>query len=60
MSSIGHPLLGDEVYGNGKNKYGFKGQALHAKVLGFIHPSTNEYMEFRSELPIEFQKLLAK
>ena len=60
MSSIGHPLLGDEVYGSGKNKYGFKGQALHAKVLGFIHPSTNEYIEFSSELPLEFQKLLAK
>ena len=36
MSYIGHPLLGDEVYSNGKNKYGFKGQALHAKILGFI------------------------
>lgn len=59
MSSIGHPLLGDDVYGSGKNKYGFEGQALHAKVLGFIHPSTNEYMEFSSELPIEFQKLLS-
>lgn len=60
MASIGHPLLGDAVYGNGKNKYGFIGQALHAKVLGFIHPSTGKYIEFSSELPIEFQKLLAK
>lgn len=60
MSYIGHPLLGDEVYSNGKNKYGFKGQALHAKILGFIHPSTGCYMEFSSSLPEEFQKLLAK
>lgn len=60
MASIGHPLLGDSVYGNGKNKYGFIGQALHAKMLGFIHPSTGKYIEFSSEPPIEFQKLLAK
>jgi len=60
MSYIGHPLIGDDVYGNGKNKYGFVGQALHAKILGFIHPSTSEYMEFSSPLPLEFQKLLAK
>lgn len=60
MAYIGHPLLGDEVYSNGKNKYGFVGQALHAKILGFVHPSTNKYMEFSSNLPEEFQKLLAK
>jgi len=60
MSYIGHPLLGDEVYGNGKNKYGFEGQALHAKILGFIHPRTGEYMEFSSTLPEEFLELLAK
>lgn len=60
MSYIGHPLLGDEVYGNGKNKYGFVGQALHAKILGFKHPRTGEYMEFSSTLPEEFLELLAK
>ncbi|MBQ7668756.1 MAG: RluA family pseudouridine synthase [Clostridia bacterium] len=60
MSYIGHPLIGDTVYGSGKNSYGIKGQALHAKVLGFVHPVTNEYMEFSSPLPQEFQKLLAK
>lgn len=60
MAYIGHPLLGDNVYSNGKNKYGFVGQALHAKILGFIHPSTGEYMEFSSNLPEEFEKLLAK
>jgi len=60
MAYINHPLLGDTVYSSGKNKYGFTGQALHAKILGFIHPSTGKYMEFSSSLPEEFQKLLAK
>jgi len=60
MTYIGHPLLGDTVYSTGKNKYGFIGQALHAKTLGFIHPSTGKYMEFSSSLPEEFEKLLAK
>lgn len=60
MAYIGHPLLGDAVYGNGKNKYGFVGQALHAKILGFKHPRTDEYMEFSSTLPKEFLELLAK
>lgn len=60
MAYIGHPLLGDAVYGNGKNKYGFVGQALHAKILGFRHPRTDEYMEFSSILPKEFLELLAK
>jgi len=60
MTYIGHPLLGDSVYSSGKNKYGFIGQALHAKTLGFIHPSTGKYMEFSSNLPEEFDKLLAK
>ena len=60
MAYINHPLLGDTVYSSGKNKYGFNGQALHAKILGFIHPSTGKYMEFSSNLPEEFEKLLAK
>lgn len=61
MASIGHPLLGDDVYGprNPKIK-GLEGQTLHAKVLGFIHPTTNRYIEFDSELPDYFQKLLNK
>ena len=53
---IGHPVLGDEVYG--KPFKGIEGQCLHAKKVGFIHPSTNEYMEFDSELPEYFTKLL--
>ena len=60
MAYIGHPLLGDTVYSSGKNKYGFKSQALHAKTLGFIHPTSKEYMEFSSNLPEEFQELLSK
>lgn len=58
MSSIGHPLLGDEVYGSGKNPYHLEGQALHAMVLGFIHPRTREYMEFSAPLPSYFTKLI--
>lgn len=60
MTSIGHPLLGDEVYGSGKNPYHLQGQALHAMILGFVHPSTGEYMEFEAPLPEYFTKLLDK
>lgn len=59
MSSIGHPLLGDELY-NGKNSR-FKqlqGQTLHAKNIGFVHPKTGEYKEFEAPLPEYFVKLL--
>ena len=59
MSSIHHPLLGDTVYG-GREMAGVVGQVLHAKTLGFIHPTTKEYVEFNSELPEYFQKLLKK
>lgn len=45
MSYIGHPLLGDPVYGPKKCPFNLNGQVLHAKVLGFIHPRTGEYME---------------
>ena len=55
---IGHPVLGDEVYG--KPYKGLDGQCLHAKKLGFIHPDTGEYMEFDSELPEYFTKVLYK
>ena len=59
MASIGHPLLGDLVYGPGKCPIpGLQGQALHAGVLGFIHPRTGEYMEFTAPLPEYFAKLL--
>lgn len=60
MTSIGHPLLGDEVYGSSKNPYHLQGQTLHAMVLGFIHPVCGEYMEFEAPLPDYFLKLLDK
>lgn len=60
MASIGHPLVGDLVYGYKRQKFNLEGQALHAKTLGFIHPRTKEYMEFKSELPDYFKKLLDK
>ena len=62
MASIGHPLLGDELYGNPKNlaMKGLQGQTLHAMVIGFVHPTTHEYMEFEAPLPEYFQNLLLK
>ncbi len=60
MASIGHPLLGDTVYGSSKNPYHLQGQALHAMILGFCHPVTGEYMEFMAPLPEYFEKLLEK
>ncbi|MDE6182332.1 MAG: RluA family pseudouridine synthase, partial [Eubacteriales bacterium] len=60
MAYIGHSLLGDEVYGAKKQPYKLLGQALHAKVLGFIHPTKNEYMEFETELPEYFNNLIKK
>lgn len=58
MSSIGHPLLGDTVYCHAKSPYNTQGQTLHAGVLGFIHPTTSEYVEFQSPLPDYFENIL--
>ena len=60
MSSIHHPLLGDTVYGPIKDTFGLEGQTLHAKVLGFIHPTTKQYMEFEAPTPEYFLKLIQK
>lgn len=60
MAKIGHPLVGDLIYGYKRQSFNLKGQALHAKKLGFIHPSTNEYMEFQSHIPAYFEKLITK
>ncbi len=60
MTSIGHPLLGDEIYGSGKNPYHLQGQTLHAMILGFVHPRTGKYMEFSAPLPEYFVNLLEK
>jgi 23S rRNA pseudouridine1911/1915/1917 synthase len=60
MAHIGHPLLGDEVYGPKKSPYTLQGQVLHARVLGFVHPVTGEYMEFSTKLPDYFEKLIVR
>lgn len=58
MAYIGHPVLGDDVYG--KPFKGIEGQCLHAKKIGFVHPATGEYLEFDSELPLYFKNILQK
>ena len=66
MSSIGHPLLGDDVYGGGKTKFGqthkslISGQCLHAGELKLTHPATQKEMVFFAELPENMQQLLDK
>ena len=60
LSNIGHPLAGDFVYGPKKAISELCGQCLHAKTIGFIHPSTGEYMEFDSELPAYFTNFLER
>lgn len=59
MASIGHPLLGDEVYAPGrKSPFSLQGQTLHAMTIGFLHPSTGEYLEIEAPLPEYFTHLL--
>lgn len=60
MAYRGNPVAGDTVYGGSKNSCGFQGQCLHAMLLGFVHPVTNEYMEFSSELPDYFKDFLGR
>lgn len=62
MSHIGYPVVGDPLYApkEGRNPFGISGQALHARVLGFEHPISGEYMEFSSELPDYFLTVLEK
>lgn len=60
MSSISHPLLGDEVYGPAKCPYKLQGQTLHAKTIGIKHPRTGEYLEVDAPLPEYFMDLLKK
>ena len=60
MASIGHPILGDTVYGPAKCPYKLQGQTLHAKILGIMHPTTGEYMEFDAPLPDYFSDLLQR
>ena len=60
MSSRNHPILGDDLYGPSKCPFTLEGQTLHARVLGFIHPTTKQYMEFEAPLPKYFIELLDK
>ena len=60
LSYIGHPVAGDDVYGPKKVITSLNGQCLHAKELGFIHPTTKEYIEFNSDLPNYFKEFLRK
>ena len=60
MASIGHSIVGDPLYGIKKEKFNLQGQLLHAKTIGFVHPTTGEMMEFSSEIPEYFQKVLEK
>lgn len=60
MASINRPLLGDSVYGPSKQEFGLTGQMLHARVLGFKHPRTGEYLEFSAEPPEEFNEIVEK
>lgn len=58
MSHIGYPIVGDNVYSNGKNEFGIEGQMLHARVLGFVHPITNKYMQWEVEPSKEFRDIV--
>lgn len=58
MCHIGHPLVGDPVYGYKKQKFNLEGQMLYAQKLGFIHPRTNEYVEFQCDIPSYFKNIL--
>lgn len=60
MASIGHPILGDSLYGAGQNKWNFSGQCLHAGVLKLTHPITGEEMTFTAPLPQYFEEILMK
>lgn len=60
MAYLGHPVSGDDVYGVKNEKVPFIGQCLHARKIGFIHPTTNKYLEFSSELPDYFKSFLIK
>lgn len=59
-AALGHPVAGDTVYGNAKQNTALQGQCLHAAVIGFVHPKTNEYLAFSAELPPYFTAFLQK
>jgi 23S rRNA pseudouridine1911/1915/1917 synthase len=58
MTHLGHPLIGDPLYGRRNNPFGLEGQALHCSQLGFRHPVTHQMLEFRADLPEVLQSIL--
>lgn len=60
MSKNGHPIVGDKTYGVKKEEFKLEGQLLHAYKVGFVHPVSNEYMEFESDIPEYFNETLSK
>lgn len=58
MAEIGYPIVGDEVYSNGRNPFNVKGQMLHAKELEFVHPTTKKNVKFEAPLPEYFSNVL--
>lgn len=60
MAEIGHPVVGDMIYSNGKNEFGVEGQMLHAKSLDFKHPVTGKQIHLEAELPKYFEEILSK
>jgi len=58
LASLGHSIVGDKTYGIKKEKFNLAGQLLHAKTIGFVHPLTKETMEFDSEIPEYFEKVM--
>lgn len=60
MAEIGHPVIGDMVYSNGKNEFNIEGQCLHAQKLEFRHPITNQEMKLEAKLPKYFEEIICK
>ena len=60
MAEIGHPVVGDMIYSNGRNEFGIEGQMLHAKSLDFQHPVTGKQIHLEAELPKYFEEILSK
>ncbi len=60
MAQIGHPVVGDSTYSTGKNPFGVTSQMLHSHILGFVHPTKDEYMEFVAPVPQYFQDIIDK
>ena len=60
LAEIGYPIVGDEVYSNGRNPFGVEGQMLHAKILEFKHPITGQKLRLEAPLPEYFNEVLNK